>query len=66
MKYTNKSYGNDDFEQDLNRAMEMFLSQIEFVVSERKSVLDGDFARKQIIRLITPITEKLKEYSDRT
>lgn len=66
MENTNKAYTLDDAIRDLNSAEDVFVSQIEFVLEERKDVIDADErGKEQVIGFIESVINDLNNLKGR-
>ena len=66
MENTNKAYTLDDAIRDLNSAEDVFISQIEFVLEERKEVIDADKrGKEQVAAFIESVINDLNNLKGR-
>lgn len=66
MENTNKAYTLDDAIRDLNSAEDVFVNQIEFVLEERKEVIDADErGKEQVIGFIESVINDLNNLKGR-
>lgn len=66
MENTNKAYTLDDAIRDLNSAEDVFINQIEFVLEERKEVIDSDKrGKEQVTAFIESVINDLNNLKGR-